>query len=283
MTVGLVSAYAGDRELTEVEAHLVRTNMHNRGPVFYTDLLYAITHQYFAPEIAVTLWQQLLTHKLKISEQLGRNVRMTVATLDYLSNITDELKAPTLISEASVAEMANLSMRDGLTGLFNHLSWQELLELEFHSHLRYGVGVTLLLLDVDDFKAVNDSGGHREGNRVLVDVAKALLAVARDSDICCRVGGDEFSVILRLTSDLVEATDIANRIRQGVSRISTTGQRISVSIGVALCDQTTPSPQALIESADRALYTAKNNGKDRVCALPYRPDRSPVSLDSGQR
>jgi diguanylate cyclase (GGDEF)-like protein len=264
MSVGLVSAFSGDRDMTELEKAQVRARIEKRGGVFFTDLFYAISHCYFAPEVAETLWGKVIQHKHLMSEKLGRNVRITVATLDYLSNVTDELTAPTLIPEAYVSEIANLSMRDGMTGLFNHSSCRELLELEFRSHQRYGVGVSLLLLDIDDFKSANDQHGHQEGDRILVELAKALIEEARDSDICCRLGGDEFVVILRLTNDPREACDIAERIRERVARITSGGQQIAISVGVALCDHLANSPRALMERADRALYKAKMAGKNRV-------------------
>jgi diguanylate cyclase (GGDEF)-like protein len=184
--------------------------------------------------------------------------------LDYLSNVASDLKACTLISEAHHTEMANLAMRDGMTGLFNHSSCYELLELEFGSHRRYGVGVALLLLDVDAFKLVNDCNGHQEGDRILVAVAETLKKEARDSDICCRLGGDEFAVILRLTNDPVDACDIAERIRVKAASISCDGYQVAVSVGVALSDHVASSPRELMERADRALYEAKLGGKNRV-------------------
>ena len=264
MSVELVSAFAGDRDLTETDRNLIRLQKMVRGDEFYSDLLYAISHHYFAPEIAATLWQEILSHKHLISVQLGRNVRVTVATLDYLSNITSELPNPTLITETYVSEIASLAMRDGMTGLFNHSTCYELLELELRNHRRYGVGVSLLLLDIDDFKSVNDRQGHQEGDRILVELARTLTEQARDTDICCRLGGDEFVVILRLTNDPKEAFNMAERIRAQVATIACNGQRLAISVGVALCDHLTNSPRALVERADRALHKAKMDGKDRV-------------------
>ena len=135
-----MKAAATDSEKASVDAQI-----RERGRAFFSDLLYAISHHYFAPEVAETLWGQVLRHKHALSEALGRNVRITVATLDYLSNITDEMTSPTLISEAYATEIANLSMRDGMTGLYNHSRCYELLELEFRSHRRYGAGIALIL------------------------------------------------------------------------------------------------------------------------------------------
>jgi len=151
-----------------------------------------------------------------------------------------------------------------MTGLFNHSSCRELLDLEFRNHHRYGVGVSLLLLDIDDFKEINDQHGHQEGDRILVEVAKVLIEEARDSDICCRVGGDEFVVVLRLTNDPHEACDIAERIRERAAHITSGGQQLTISVGVALCDHLANTPRALTERADRALYMAKAAGKNQV-------------------
>lgn len=264
MRAELVSAFAGDREMTDAERAFVRERMEGRGSVFYSDLFYAISHHYFAPDIAEALWNKVLLHKHLISERLGRNVRMTVATLDYFSNITRELRTPTLISEDYASEISNLSMRDGMTGLFNHSSCYELLELEFRSHRRHGRGLALIMSDIDDFKAVNDRHGHQEGDRVLIEVARKLSEEVRESDICCRFGGEEFIAILPFTSDPDEACGIAERIRAKAKEIAVGEQRITISAGVAVCGAGTPTPGSLIESADKALYRAKQDGKDRI-------------------
>jgi diguanylate cyclase (GGDEF)-like protein len=264
MSMDLVAAIAGDREMTEADVEQIQVQTEARGRVFSSDLLYAISHHYFAPEVAETLWERILTHKHLLSERLNRNVRIAVATLDYLSNITAELRSLTLISEAYVAEIAGLAMRDGMTGLFNHSTAYELLELELRNHERYGLCVSILLLDIDDFKLVNDRKGHQAGDRLLVEVAKTLTSEARDSDSCCRLGGDEFVVILRLTYDSGEAYDIAERIRARIASIPFDAQRISVSVGVAVSGHATTTTGALIERADRALHQAKTDGKNQV-------------------
>lgn len=264
MSVELVSAFAGDRELTAGERAFVDAQIKERGGVFFSDLFYAISHHYFAPEVAESLWLKVLRHKHVLSEALGRNVRITVATLDYLSNVTDEITSPTLISEAYATEIANISMRDGMTGLYNHSSCYELLELEFRSHRRYGAGIALILMDIDDFKLVNDHYGHQEGDRILIELARTMKEQVRDSDICCRFGGEEFVAILPFTSSPVEAREIAERVRQKAATIICSKHGITISAGVAVCDQGIRSPRDLLNKADRALYRAKRNGKNRV-------------------
>jgi diguanylate cyclase (GGDEF)-like protein len=264
LPIDLVSAFAGDRTMTDIERARIRDLRDRRGNVFFSDLLYTISHNYCAPEIAENIWNKVLVHKIVMSERLGRNVRITVATLDYLSNVTGEMRSFTLMSEAYVAQIVNLSMRDGMTGLFNHSTCYELLELELRNNRRHGVGVALILLDIDDFKLVNDRWGHQEGDRVLSALAETLKEETRESDICCRVGGEEFAVILRFTNDPREAFDIAERIRLGASKIISNGQAIAISAGVALCKGAGQTSHALVEMADRALYRAKQNGKNTV-------------------
>jgi len=266
MSVELVSAFAGDRVMTKSERALVSRQKDERGKGFYSDLLYTISHHYFAPEIAEALWKEILQHKYVMSQRLARNVRITVATLDYLSNITSDFTSPTLISEAHVSEMAALSMRDGMTGLYNHTSCYELLELECRGHGRHGTGLSLILMDIDDFKLVNDRYGHQEGDRILIALARTLTEQVRDSDICCRLGGEEFVVILPFTGSLAEACEIAERIREQAASITCGANGITISAGVAVADRATRTPQQLIEKADRALYRAKKSGKNLVIA-----------------
>lgn len=263
LTIELVSAFAGDREMTEDEVARVRDLRAGRGDLFFPDLLYVITHHYFVPEVAEGVWNGILAHKFMMSKTLGRNVRVIVATLDYLSNITRQMASVTLMSEAYASEMVNLSMRDGMTGLFNHSTCYELLELELRNHARYGVGVALMLLDIDDFKLINDRFGHQEGDRILREVAAALEGATRESDICCRFGGEEFAAILPFTNDIREAVAIAERTRATVAKIASGGQ-VTVSVGVALCGDAACTPHSLVEEADRALYRAKRAGKNQV-------------------
>ena len=280
VSVDLVSAFAGDRPMTAAEGARISALRIQRGTAFFSDLLYAISHHYFAREMAESIWNKVLSHKLTMSERLGRNVRITVATLDYLSNITGELRSFTLMAETYVTEIVNLSMRDGMTRLFNHSTFYELLELELRNHRRYGVGTSLILLDIDDFKSVDDSYGHQEGDRVLIGLAKTLEAETRDSDICCRFGGDEFAAILPFTDDPQEALGVAERIRLGVAKITCHGRTVTISAGVALCDGPTQGAHALVDRADRALYLAKRGGKNRVVVSQAAPN--PPACDSSR-
>jgi diguanylate cyclase (GGDEF)-like protein len=266
LSVGLVSAFAGDRPMTDTEESFLSTLRDHRGEQFLPDVLYAITHQYFPPPAADKLWPEILQHKYEMSGALGRNVQIIVATLDYLANFKSAVQLPTLVSEAHIAAIVSLSMRDGLTGLFNHTSCFEILDLELKSYTRNRTVVSLIIADIDDFKVVNDRFGHQEGDRVLTDLAAAIRAETRDSDIPCRYGGDEFAAILPLT-DAREAAEIAERIRVQAMQIRAGDRTLTISLGVASCDEDTTTTHALVEKADRALYNAKKSGKNRVVVV----------------
>jgi len=266
LSVSLVSAFAGDRPLTAAEESLLSDFRENRGELFFSDVLYAITHQYFPPEVAGEMWEEIIRHKYEMSKALNRNVQIVVAALDYLANLRGNVRSPTLINEEHIARIVEGSMRDGLTGLFNHTSCHEILEVQLKTYARHGTVVSLILLDIDDFKAVNDQAGHQEGDRVLTELAAVIRNSSRDSDVCCRYGGEEFAVILPLT-DARGAAEIAERIRAGATAIRAAGGSLAISAGVAACGQDTTCAHALVERADHALYRAKRNGKNQVVVV----------------
>jgi diguanylate cyclase (GGDEF)-like protein len=263
LSLDLVSAIAGDRAMTEAENNSLDEQKKIRGPRFFSDLLYTITHQYYLPEDAEDLWAAILQHKTELSNTVGRNVRIVVAVLDYMSNITDNIDSAMLVSEKHIEEIVGLSLRDGLTGLFNHTYFYQQVDQEVKRFVRYGTPVSLVLIDIDGFKEVNDTYGHREGDRVLAAMGRTLMYLARDSDICCRYGGEEFAVILPLI-DIHEVGVIANRMRVELAEEMSNGRTVTVSIGAASCGEKTETFQSLVEKADVALYESKRSGKNRV-------------------
>ena len=263
LTLDLVSALAGDRQLTEPEKTLIEDFRKSRGNRFYADLIYAVTHQFFPPPVAENLWNQLLKHKYEMSFTMKRNIRIAVAALDYLSNLTGELQSPTLIDETRMTAIVQLTLRDGLTRLFNHTTCFQRIEMELSRFERYGTIVSLMMIDLDNFKEINDRFGHVEGDRILSEMATALKTETRDADICCRYGGEEFVVIMPST-DLMEAGILAERLRSKVEQGMPGGRKVTISIGVASCDIDTHTAKVLVEKADAALYEAKRKGKNRV-------------------
>lgn len=165
------------------------------------------------------------------------------------------------LKEANAALEA-LAARDGLTGLANHRAFQEGLEASFQQARRYDEPLSLLLLDVDHFKAYNDAHGHPAGDEVLKTVAHLLQQQARTTDLVARYGGEEFAVVLPHTPFL-GATALAERFRAAVEAGAGRGV-VTVSVGVATLTPAAAGRSDLVAAADRALYNAKKNGRNCV-------------------
>jgi diguanylate cyclase (GGDEF)-like protein len=159
------------------------------------------------------------------------------------------------------------AVTDELTGLANHGRFQELLQTEIEQVRRYKHSVGLIMLDLDDFKSINDTYGHQQGDVVLKQVARALRDTSRDADVPARYGGEEMAVILPHT-DLGGAFSISERVRRAIEalrvpRLDGDGTlRITASFGVAASAD--GDKDALIADADAALYEAKRQGKNRT-------------------
>ena len=176
-------------------------------------------------------------------------------------------------------EVERLAITDGLTGVYNHRHFYELLEREVESVKRYDSHLSLIMLDIDGFKAYNDTLGHLAGDALLRKLAQLLTRDTRTVDIVARYGGDEFAILLP-HMDKKQVVVLAERLRTSVeewgfcdqeelptgkaspSRASLT---VTISLGVAGCPEDAMEPQALVNAADMALLEAKKRGGNRVC------------------
>lgn len=176
------------------------------------------------------------------------------------------------ISDAQLHDqVARLATTDGLTGIANHRKFQERLVDEFERQDRHSSMFSLIMLDVDHFKQINDTFGHPIGDQVLKRLASILAKMVRKVDTVARYGGEEFSLLLP-NSGKREALRLAERIRKTVedSRFEAGTHRIpvTVSLGLATFPEDTRLRQDLLEQADQALYAAKKSGRNRVCTYP---------------
>jgi diguanylate cyclase (GGDEF)-like protein len=154
----------------------------------------------------------------------------------------------------------DLAVRDGLTGLFNRRYFNELINVEINRIKRAPAALSLLMLDIDNFKNYNDTQGHPAGDEVLKNAAKVFKDSVRAMDIVCRYGGEEFIIMLPQTGK-PGAKIIAERLRVQVGLYLPT----TVSIGIASLPEDAQSIEELIHKADDALYQAKNSGKNKTC------------------
>ena len=167
-------------------------------------------------------------------------------------------------------ELARLTRKDPLTGLLNRRAWFETMVLEHERCRRYQSAYSILLLDVDHFKAFNDSQGHQAGDECLKRVAEGITAGCRTLDLIGRYGGEEF-IVLAPETDNAGALALAERICACVDEMklphpaSPTSPWLTVSIGVATSTPNEPW-EGVVRRADQALYTAKQNGRNQICA-----------------
>lgn len=171
--------------------------------------------------------------------------------------------------KATEARLLELATTDSLTGLFNRRRFMELAEREFARGKRYQGARTILMMDIDHFKRVNDTHGHDVGDEVLRELARISRTALRELDILGRLGGEEFGVLLPET-DAGPAMEVAERLRRAIeqSPIATGAgeMRITVSIGAATSKDEAETVETLLKRADVALYEAKQSGRNRVVA-----------------
>ena len=162
-----------------------------------------------------------------------------------------------------------LSNSDEMTGLANYRYFNEMLQKEVERALRYSRPLSLMMIDIDDFKACNDTHGHLAGDMVLKQIASLIKTTTRESDLVARYGGEEFTVILPETCE-DEARVVAERIRDAVAKYKFTSDTnkaigpITLTIGLSTLPQTATNKRDLVRTADFALYQGKSAGKNRV-------------------
>ncbi|MBN1341159.1 MAG: diguanylate cyclase [Phycisphaerae bacterium] len=173
------------------------------------------------------------------------------------------------------AGLKRTAITDGLTGLYNHRHFLNVIDSEFARSRRYGSRLSLILLDLDLFKAVNDIYGHQIGDMVLRQVGQALNDSVRDSDTVARYGGEEFAIVAP-EATLAQAEELADRLRQRIADIECPeemhGNRITASFGVASDeDSHVDTASALVGLTDQALYAAKRTGRNRIVSCAQLP------------
>ena len=190
-----------------------------------------------------------------------------------VANISGNALENAIIFEAMQSNrklLEDLAYRDSLTGLYNHQQFHVRFEEEFSRAKRYGLPLTCIFADIDNFKNINDQFGHIVGDVVLKQIGKLINQILRKSDIAARTGGDEFAVLLSNTSS-TGAKDFADRLSEmirGVSIKSLESELISVSLGFSTFqNDNTQSYEELLDLADKAMYSEKQRKKDKAFQL----------------
>ena len=271
----LIDIVSGDVQPKKEIQYLVDKVVEKKGSNFYSDLLYNLTSERFSEDKSRVLWQEILRHKYLISERLGRNIGIRVATLDYFENLKKLIKAPMIIPETQFARTLKFSTTDPLTGLLNRRVILEELAEAVQEHETKKMKFCMLMMDLDGFKKLNDTQGHQIGDLILQEVAQILRESTRENDIIGRYGGDEIIGILPDTGK-DKSKSITSRIRQHMEE-ELKEVKITLSIGMVEYPSDADADEELISLADEALYRAKLFGGNVISyfhpiMLTYRQD-----------
>ena len=210
---------------------------------------------------ALAIENTLLHEKNRRSEEALETARGELET---------KVKERTLELMEANRKLNELSVTDGLTGLFNHRYFMRALETEYRRAIRYKRSLALLLLDIDHFKNVNDTYGHPCGDLVLKELAALLKGCLRGTDVAARYGGDEIAVILPETTES-KASEVAEKLRRRLEKSSFEWEGSSFSLTCSIGVSAVPEANIdywneLLYSADKSLYRAKGKGRNHVIA-----------------
>ena len=214
-------------------------------------------------------------HKRDVQTPDGRNIRVHCSTMANGGRMLTFVDVTDLVRNARQLEV--LATTDPLTGLFNRRQFLTMTDAEWSRFQRYYRSLSVLMVDIDHFKSVNDRFGHAVGDEAIRAVADVCVRGKRKSDIVGRVGGEEFAVLLPETT-LSRARTVAERIRKRVEGLTLTAEgrpvQLTVSGGVAEAITSMPGVDALMKAADAALYQAKEGGRNRTqCWMPPAPPK----------
>ncbi len=213
---------------------------------------------------ARTMLAGIVDHHRELGERLGRPVDIRVATMDYATRHPELITDPVVVSLPTLSLSQRLAAVDELTGLFNRRFLDLYLAKELNRARRYQQTFSVVFLDLDNFKSINDGYGHDAGDEVLASLAREVQSLLRKEDFAARYGGEEFVVVLPHTD-----TDGARRFAERLSSrlaavVFPAGIRVTYSGGIATFPLHGASERELIHNADSALYQAKLNGKAHV-------------------
>ncbi len=229
----------------------------------YSDIFLRLTHRYFSDEVARLFWLRVLNHRDELIIRLKRDPGLIVSCLDYLTNIENILVDATIIEEGKSQYIITTNLIDNMTSLFIRSVFDVFIKKETDFSVRTKTPLALMMIDLDDFKEVNDNFGHQAGDNVLSVIGGLILESIRKMDIACRYGGEELAVIMPNT-DLSSSKIIAERIRKKIEEYEFDGFKVTASIGLSIFDSNANNTIDLVYLADKALYKAKMDGKNRV-------------------
>ena len=246
------------------------------GPEAYPTLLFVLTQLDFENQPAREHWDRILRQWEELNARVPEKVDLRVAVLQYFLRSQRKLHNPAIVEIKLLKRTQASAIHDELTRLYNYRYFQDRVVSEAHRATRYDHALTLMMIDVDDFKAFNDARGHLAGNMALRRLASVLRKSVREVDVAARYGGEEFAILLPSTPKLA-ALKLAEKLRSAVERArigkdaAGGGAALTVSVGVATLPGDAANADELVDRADSALYIAKSMGKN--CVNPFSDER----------
>ncbi|MCZ6793561.1 MAG: diguanylate cyclase [Planctomycetota bacterium] len=267
--IDLIEILGQDRHLhSPADLQEIINRLSRSGESLYGELLYYLTYRRFPIEEAEGHWTAIMEHKRRLQKELGRDVAFRVAALEYLSSQTGLLRGVHLVARPEFERVLSYVNLDEVSGVYSRRYLNSQLSRELARARRYGNPLSLLLIDLDGFKGVNDTLGHLEGDSVLRKVGHLLRDSTRQADSVCRFGGDEFAILLPETSSS-EAYRTAERIRESIATVTVRGASgepgpLTTSVGGATFPADCDEAEELLCLADQMCLDAKRAGKNRV-------------------
>jgi len=235
--------------------------------LFYSKLIALFIKISFSEDEAQGHWENIINNMEFMKNYLNREIGLRVAIVDYFINHTQIMKEPIVVEMRLFEENEKLALVDSLTGLFNKRFYDITVKKEYKKALRFNQIFSLVLLDLDDFKKINDTKGHLFGDEVLANFGNFLSTSSREEDIICRYGGEEFIILLPETTGdgaLMYAERVRKKLKQDAFFKK---HKITFSGGISTFPYNGRSLKELFKSVDRSLYAAKYAGKDCIIKL----------------
>lgn len=233
----------------------------------YVAIFHVLTSLVLKEKEAEQCWHEIVAHCNTMSAAMGRKVSLRTAICDYFCSVHKSLRNPKVVEINIFEKAAKSSQTDSLTGLFNRRFLDNELAKEISRTKRHKAPLSVLFLDLDDFKRINDTFGHIAGDKVLKNVAHIICSEKRTEDLAARYGGEEMVVILPETAK-AKALILGERIRRRVEKMVLTyeGQTIGLTVsgGLASFPVDATDGLTLLKYADDAMYRAKTAGKNNI-------------------
>lgn len=239
------------------------------------------THLDLRESQCLQLWEEMLTRRRDLSEQLGRPISLKTVLMDVLST-AGMIRVPVVLEYEEFKKLQVSAVTDPLTGLYNRRLFAESFEKELNRARRYGLPLGVAILDLHRFKEVNDRYGHPRGDEVLRAAAKTLQKALRTSDSAFRIGGDEFALLLPQT-DAAQALALSRRIETVFAETLQSLQlafSVTMDHGIATFPQDGDQSDLLIRVADERLYRLKHASHARPPEEPSHPIPTPIVPES---